>query len=208
MTDYPAPKLTLMALHWMRSEYPHALLTTELSIGKYGAALIDVAAITERDILGIEIKGDGDSPSRLARQGWVYSRSASKMWLLAAPSIKDRVAKHRPPNWAWLNPEGDGLNCPHPPYGRLPNSPAALLEILWKDELLAVAGQLTVNAKRRWNVDRIADLVAETATLETLRPAVCQALLDRDWMRLLQKKVYRPGDALPETSPIRETENE
>ncbi len=204
MADFPAAKLTLMALHWLRSEYPDALLTTELCTEKYAAARLDVGAITEQDIMGVEVKGDGDSAARLNRQGWVYSRSASRMWLLAAPSLRDRVRKHKPFGWNDLYPSDNGLTCPYVRPQRLRNAPAALLDILWKDELLAVSGQLGVPCMRTWLVHDIAEKVAETAPLGALRGAVCGALLARDWRKMLGKTVYRPSDPLPQISVERQ----
>ena len=198
MADFPAAKLTLMALRWLRGEYPDALLTTELCTEKYAGARLDVGAITEQDIMGVEVKGDGETAARLNRQGWVYSRSASKMWLLAAPSLRDRIGKHKPPGWNELFPSDDGLTCPYVQPQRLANAPAALLDILWKDELLIVSGELGVPCMRTWFVHDIAEKVAEEAPLGALRDAVCRALLRRDWHKRLGKTVWRGGDEFPE----------
>lgn len=202
MADFPAAKLTALALHWLRERYPNALLMKEFCVEKYAVARIDVGVITEQEIMGVEIKGDGDSASRLNRQGWVYSRAASRMWLLAAPSLRDRVHKHKPPGWNDLFPSDDGLTCPYIRPARLANAPAALLDILWKDELLAVGGALGIPCMRHKLVGYIADQIAETAPLGVLRKAVCQALLKRDWTRRLGKTVWRPGDELPEIALV------
>jgi len=204
MPDFPASKLTLMALHWFRNEYPEALLTLELCTEKYAAARLDVGAITEHEIMGVEVKGDGDSAARLNRQGWVYGRTASRMWLLAAPSLREKVLKHKPPGWNELKISDDGVFSPYIRRECLSNSPAALLDILWKDELITVSGEVKVNCKRSWQVHDIAHKVAETAPLGDVRRAVCRALLNRDWERRMNKQIWRPADELPEMSPKQE----
>lgn len=199
MEEYPAKKLTVMALHWLRERYPNALLTTELAVAKYGEASLDAAAIMPDQIVGVEVKGDGDSPSRLERQGFSYSRSATRMLLLPAPSIHGRIVKRRPKGWGLLMPDGNALNCRLEAKDKLPNAPAALLDILWKEELLVVAKTLNINAKRRETCCRIANNVAELAPLGKIRSAVCEILYNRNWDRFygFGKVVYRPESELP-----------
>ncbi len=97
-----APALKAHALRWLRRQYPDALLVPELCVGNWGAASIDVAAVTEAEIIGIEVKGVGDSPSRLERQGIAYGMVASRMWLLPTPSLEARCWKARPAGWGRL----------------------------------------------------------------------------------------------------------
>ena len=201
MTGYRAPILTGMALHWLRERFPDALLTTELAVAKYGDASLDVAAVTDRGIFGIEVKGDGDSPARLERQGWVYSRAALHMWLLPSPSLEARAKKHRPRGWGFLTVAGAGLKERGQIYENLPlpNAPAALLDILWKPELVAFAKSQGVRVTSRHASQEIARSVAEAVPLGTVRAHVCQVLLAREWEKPpYAKRVFRAYDDLPE----------
>jgi len=171
----------------------------ELAIAKYGAASLDVAAITSTDIYGIEIKGDGDSTSRLQRQGWVYSRCASHMWLLPAPSLEKAAIKHRPVDWIMLNVRDGVISGNRASSCRLPNAAASLLDILWKTELLEFAKSKGLDVTPRMRSDQIAEYVSERIPLSQIRTETCRRLLARDWATPpYTKKVYRPGDALPE----------
>lgn len=217
MKEFRAARMKLMALHWLRERHPDALLTTELAVGKYGDASLDVAAILPDKIVGVEIKGDGDSANRLERQGWVYSRTASEMWLFPAPSLIENAGKHRPRGWGLLRTEGEGVRV-RLEVGNwrtgthLPNAPAALLDILWKPELVATGQALNVAFNPRAACHVIAHQIAEHSTLSEVRPRVCQALIDRDWGRYprpgMGKIVYRPGDPIPALSPQREKESD
>ena len=99
-----APELTQLAVEWLKVEHPDSVIVTELSVADWGGARIDVAAITDTEIVGIEIKGDGDSPTRLELQGLVYGKVARRMWLLCSPegSLAARCEKKRPRGWGRL----------------------------------------------------------------------------------------------------------
>ena len=99
-----AAELTMLTVDWLKVEYPTSTIVTELSVDDWGAARIDVAAITDDEIIGVEIKGEGDSPTRLDLQGLVYSRVARRMWLLCTPSgtLAERCAKKKPVGWGTL----------------------------------------------------------------------------------------------------------
>ncbi len=196
---YRSDRLKIMALHWLRAQFPDALLVPELAVAKYGDAMIDVGAITASEIVGIEIKGDGDSPARLARQGWVYSRAATRMFLLPAPSLLKKVLKHIPPGWGLLEVKDDKLVRGHRDPAKLANAPAALLDILWKPELLRVGSAVGVACPSSRYVHSIAEAIAESAPLADIRAAVLSELLRRDWSTVPPrgKVIYRPSDALP-----------
>ena len=204
MTEYRAPILTIMALHWMRKKFPDAMLTTELAVAKYGEASIDVGAITETAIYGVEVKGNGDSTSRLLRQGWVYSRAAYQMWLLPAPSLEKGCKKHKPQGWGMLHVDGDSLDevqrvhAEHP----LPNAAATLLSILWKPEILKLSRELGLSFKQSQTCHVIEAGMAEELPLSVIRPKVCQILRKRKWHQSqFPKTVYHPNDELPLAPP-------
>jgi len=197
--DYRASTLKILALHWLRDRHPDALLIPEFCAAKYGDAMIDVAAITPNELIGIEIKGDGDSTARLERQGWVYSRAATRMYLLPAPSLRTKAVVHRPRGWSLIDIENHNLSCKYHVPGRLPNAPAALLNILCKAELLRAGKASGVSCHKGSLVHDIANVIAERASLSEIRTAVLAELLNRDWAKMppAGKTVYRPGDSLP-----------
>ncbi|WP_282091327.1 hypothetical protein [Epibacterium ulvae] len=99
-----ARELLELAINWLKLEYPTAIIVTEMSVDDWGGARIDVAAITDEEMIGVEIKGEGDSPMRLDLQGLVYGRVARKMWLLPTPdgTLAERCAKKKPNSWGTL----------------------------------------------------------------------------------------------------------
>lgn len=214
---YTAPRLTVMALHWARQRYPDAMLTTELAVEAWGMASLDVAAVTPSEIIGIEIKGDGDSVARLERQGWIYSRAATWMWLLTAPSLEAAAAKKCPDDWlrlvvdqedeVVLSDSADSrlewVKWTKTPGPSLPNSAKTLAGMLWADEAREFARLHGIDGIRaRTYRHVVTDTIAEQVPLATIRAGVCETLRARYSRGIKRPKVvYYPGDELPSLQP-------
>ena len=187
-----APELCDLASDWLAARYPDALIVRELSVGKWGKALIDIAAILQDRIVGVEIKGEGDSPARLELQGHVYSRVASHMFLLTAPSLDKAQEKHRPGGWWPLRVVGGQIDCGKlgvvESWGhvwtaeQLPNAPASLLECLITRELKLLGRVLTPSIDIGRTVPTMIAAISENAPLANIRAGVCKALRARDWL--------------------------
>lgn len=219
---YPAGRLLCMAMRWLREQHPESVIVPELSVGNWGKARIDVAAICEDEIVGVEIKGDGDSPSRLSRQGWSYGLVASRVYLLPAPSLAGRCEKARPDGWGLLGVTATGcvqrqtVGAGGRMLGdakRLDNSAAAMAGLFWADEARATwtwwLGQIPQAMRDApWlppakanAVHTIHRAMGEAMPAAILRRELCRTLTARNWRRTPfggTKTVYRPGEDLPE----------
>ncbi|MFC0633249.1 hypothetical protein [Brevundimonas balnearis] len=177
--SYPAARLTAMASDWLCERYPDALIIREFSVGTWGGALIDLAAVRPAEIIGVEVKGDGDSPTRLKLQSALYSKAAQRMWLLPAPSLAKKCEVVTYDAWGILAVEGDQVVVPSGSYRNeprlLPTAPAQLLQALWADELKFIAGGL------RGGCEQLRQHIADTMPLRDLIPAVCERLRSRPW---------------------------
>ncbi len=103
MVEYTADVLTEMAEKWLRKQYPDAIIMREFNAAKWGGALIDVVALTKTQIIGIEIKGHGDTLTRLKLQGPAYSMIASSMYLLCCPELAEKLKKKSLKPFRWMN---------------------------------------------------------------------------------------------------------
>lgn len=190
-----AAELRDKAKLWLRARYPEALITHELSVAEYGGALVDVAAVLPDQIIGVEIKGEGDSPTRLARQGYLYSRVCRTMWLLTCPSLEARCAKHKPDGWGTIlsNPPEDKYNsytvCPDSGmavykysgadktgYGL---SPVALAAMPWTKEYREFEHLLKTNLPA--TKAKCIEAVVNRFPLRQIETAVCAVLRQRNW---------------------------
>lgn len=186
---WTAKRLCDAASDFLAERYPGALIVRELSIGNWGSALLDIAAITDDEIVGIEIKGEGDSHARLERQGWIYSQVATRMGLLPAPALEASIGKRLPADWLLLRLGGGVVKYPSYawaeewPWRRLATAPARLLETLCGRELKAIAQGLGLHSREMTRVDQWVRALAENVPLRDLRALVCAELRGRDWLK-------------------------
>lgn len=206
MSEWPAERLTELAIEWMRARRPDALIIPEFVCGSMGASRIDIAAIARDGIFGIEVKGDGDTPSRLRSQGTGFSAVCSTVHLLASPNLKT-LWNHKPPHWGWLSIDGERISQddwsePHKDYMLAPQS---LLDTLWRPELLKLCTKLSVGVDRkRITVGKMIAEIAELVPLREIRASVCEALLERDWKGWTPgkpRRVFWPEGREPAPSP-------
>jgi hypothetical protein len=191
-----------LAIDWLAQRYPDSLIVPELSIGTWGAALLDVAAITSNEIIGIEIKGEGDSPARLPLQASLYSKAATRMFFLPCPALQDRCFKHIPDAWGRLVVDGDVVRSHLTTWGKphmgadLCVAPAQLLQCLWRQELDLIAMRCAI-ITGKVGVEKLRWELAEQVPLRRLKAEVCEALRLRKWRgQRGSKTVYRAADRL------------
>lgn len=208
-----AIELRLLAQEWLTQRHPDAIIVTEFSVADWGGAMLDIAAITETKIVGIEVKGTGDSPARLARQGLAYGMVAREMWLLPCPSIRDKCLAQRPAGWGrlevwdgkvrpqnratklgervktkhgWSYPSirDDSRYEPDSPQGRGHVSPHAMCGTLWKDELAAIAARHRLDGVSKSSyVHVIAEAIEDQLPATTIHDEMIAELRGRRWRK-------------------------
>lgn len=197
------------AITWLRQNWPEAVIVPELSVASWGHARVDVAAVTEKELIGVEIKGEGDSTARLSLQGMQYSSVCSRMFLLPCAALRDKCVAAKPPGWLmatnsdgewWSNTDkrGDGQPGFGSDYRPLPISPIRLVDMLWAAELhtaLEIHG-IFVPQKKAGGGNR-AKTLAEELPLKVLQPTVYWLLHRRRWEQgMYPKQVWRPDGVL------------
>jgi hypothetical protein len=196
-----AAELLPLAIDWLARRYPDSLIVPELSIGTWGAALLDVAAITPTEIIGVEIKGEGDSPARLPLQASLYSKAAARMFFLPCAGLEERCFKHIPDAWGRLMvrdgviEQGWRYRAPWEPE-QLCVAPAQLLQCLWRQELDLIATRCAI-ITGKVGVEKLRWELAEQVPLKRLKLEVCEALRLRRWSgQHGTKTVYHAADRL------------
>ena len=201
-----AGELRNKAKLWLRTKYPQALITHELSLAEWGGALVDVAAVCEDHIVGIEIKGEGDSPARLGLQGGMYSRVCRSMYLLADESVRKKCVAAIPPMWGELRVANGREDvdryevCPasgltrskynHSDKTGYGLAPVALAAMPWTREYRTFSAALGYEVPRT-KADCISAVIA-TSPLRKIERAVCEVLRQRNWET---KQIERPLEA-------------
>lgn len=207
-----AAELRERAEEWLVRTYPRCVVVHELSVADWGGARIDVAAITQTHIVGVEVKCEGDSPARLPRQGLAYGMVAREMWLLPCPSLAGRCRKHRPKGWGTLvlvddqvQPENartvwdpkSGKSFPDPEHyapskasktGHL--SPRAMCGTLWRDELYRIARRERLDVGSRVTVEQLTSELERVFPAPRIHDFMIEALRQRQWP--YGKRVVKP----------------
>ena len=215
-----ADELKSQAATWLRARHPGAHIAFELSLAQYGGALVDVAAICDDHIVGVEIKGEGDSTSRLKLQGNMYSRACRSMFLLASPELAVRCRQNKPPGWSIIYATREhapdyrymkhcrvsGIVYPGQANGKLfwqdgeGLSPATLAAMVWTteyklfEELLLNGGPFPTSlGKLPSRKQSCINFVVSEFPLPQIERAVCGVLRARDWF---SKKVETQAESL------------
>lgn len=127
------------------------LVVSELAVCQ-AEARVDVAVVDARGLVGWEIKSEADSLDRLPRQQAVYGRVFDRMWLAADARHIRRALDVIPDWWGVVRVEDHDGSC------RLTQVRAsrlnrdvdlhALVELLWREEVLTELDQLGLSAGR------------------------------------------------------------
>lgn len=206
---YDAGELKGIAKRWLRLRFPEADILEEFSVAEYGAGLIDVAAILPTEIVGVEIKGAGDSAARLGLQGGMYSRICRRSYLLCCPSVEEKCQRQRPYGWGPLSltaprhafmaercvETGIWSFHPKPDSRGLGLAPAALAAMVWVHEYGELRRHLPLSVPIGRKKDETIRLVSSYAALPDIERAVCATLRARNWERKDCDRGLRPARA-------------
>lgn len=182
---WTARDMVPLAAAWLEARYPGAKIVEEFVCGRAAQARIDLAAITEDGIIGVEIKADSDDGLRLAHQGYAFSAVCRKVYLFTAPGSAERCARHRPESWGDMRivDTASGpfaavlIEAKVSPFESAP----AMLSLLWRDELARTAAGESIAIARSWSHAKIVDVMADVLPLPHVRVNVCAALGRRRW---------------------------
>lgn len=178
---------------FLRRELPRARIIHELVCGGSRA---DLAAVERERVLLFEVKSEKDVLARLPRQLRDFTACAHgtvliahEKWFDKTPydNGRERLAWPHRADWrcdVWVYPE----TTPDPfrlHQWRLPRlslaqpHAAALLGLLWKDELLAEAARHRIAVTARSRMPDIVELMAWHMTGREIARAVCRQLRTR-----------------------------
>lgn len=178
------------ALHLLlREEHAHELPTTRVrnEFGLCGMVRVDVAVLNGH-LAGYELKSASDTLARLPMQVSVYSRVLDRATLVVAERHLEAARRLLPDWWGIIVARGaaGAVTLVHERMG-LANPdirPEALVQLLWRDELLAELHSRGIGQGRRSHAraQLAAALVAATTCAE-LGAVVRARLAQRDTSR-------------------------
>ncbi|MEM9043503.1 MAG: hypothetical protein AAGC81_02325 [Pseudomonadota bacterium] len=179
---FKAPELLELSIEWARTTFPDSVIVPEMSVADWGGASLDLGIITDSEVIGIEIKGEGDSPARLPLQGVAYPLVCRFMYLLCCPSIEVRCHKKRPTGWGRLSIEEGQIVEARPGARELrTQSPDRLCGTLWREELYNIARLNDLKVRGRPTFEPLRRAICDQMTLPRIHDEMVRALRERKW---------------------------
>ncbi len=168
-----------------------------------GQSRADIVMITEGSLVGIEIKSDADTYTRLASQVKDYDKYYDYNMAVVGSSHGTHINEHIPEYWGIVTVEEvDGapdfymLRNP----GRNPNMKLEnKLKILWRPELFLIQekyGMAKYKEKSKsFVIEKICALVPDIVPMEAMSATIIDILFERDYSKVAETLTeFRKGE--------------
>ena len=166
-----------------------------------GGSRADVIMVTPDSFVGIEIKSDADTYTRLAGQVEDYDRYFDMNIIVVGTRHAMHVEEHVPASWGIITVEEvEGradfyvLRRPKPNPGV---DPARKLSLLWRPELQHIVTRHLKHKYERISKKDVIERILAGVPYETLRVEMSEELFERDYTRIFdeinQFRVEREG---------------
>jgi len=186
MRDIDIRKVLLKSFRRQYENDANTLIIPELGLCQ-GDARIDLAVVNGL-IHGYEIKSERDTLNRLAGQQDIYNKVLDCVTVVAGSCHLSKIKKIVPAWWgiseATFNNKKLTIVEVRPCKKNATVDPSALVQLLWRDEALAILRQLNLHGRvvskpRNFIWER----VVECLSLEELRCEVRQKIKERQYWR-------------------------
>ena len=150
-----------------------------------GRSRADIVMVTESRLIGIEIKSDADTYTRLADQVKNYDRYYDENYIVAGSTHAWHVEEHVPDHWGIITVE---LIKGKVDFYRVreaqPNPKMKLknkLSLLWKSELAHIQAKAGMPKYTNKSKKFIAEKLIEQVPAEILQEQISEELFERDY---------------------------
>lgn len=172
----------IATLELVHEAEPDMVIIEELGLC-HGEGRVDVAAVNGL-LSGYEIKSSSDTLTRLPRQVELYSRVMDTMSLVCAPRHLDAGIELIPDWWGVQVADGPRLEVERPDGLNPSPEPVPVLQLLWRDELRAIASMCQLTAVSRDNRRTLMSKLAGVLSLNEIRELTRHALKTREGWRV------------------------
>lgn len=156
-----------------------------------GRSRADVIGVIDGQLLGFEIKSDGDSYTRLKTQTEDYDRLCDINYLVVGKSHRKQADRHIPAHWGILCVCGSGEDVtveldqipgqnPQVEIGRQ-------LELLWRPELAQIQQWNELPVYKAKSKAFVWEKILEKVPQDILKKQITELLFERDYERLLEE---------------------
>ena len=185
---------------FLEETYGKIRIIEEKTMGKSRA---DVVMVTEKNLVGIEIKSDADTYTRLSGQVKDYDKYYDRNIAVVGSSHALHIKEHVPDHWGIITVEfiddvfdfyilrSPGVN----PNLKLKNK----LRILWRPELYALQQKYEMpkykDKSKDFVISKISERVPDIVSVENMNEDISGLLFERDYTNVEETlKEYRKGE--------------
>ena len=169
-------------------EYGKVRFLDEIPIGESRA---DMVMVTEKELIGIEIKSDADSYSRLPRQIPDYERYFDRNVIVIGSTHAKHITEHIPESW--------GIVVVNEEHGRIDfyelrkataskkTKMKAQLELLWRSELMRIQMKNGLHKYSGRSRRFVHQYVLKSVREDQLKADLIDELYERDYTIFLER---------------------
>lgn len=167
---------------YLEDYYGKVRIFEEIIIGRSRA---DILALTETDIIGIEIKSDADSYERLKGQVRSYNKYCDYNYIAVGRSHEKQVDKHIPAEWGILVlsvESGEILVSqkreaePNPKLKK-----DCQITLMWRPELQRILEKNNLPKYKQKSKHFVQQKLLEKLDWQILKTQMCEELFERDY---------------------------
>ena len=185
---------------FLEETYGKIRIIEEKTMGKSRA---DVVMVTSHDLVGIEIKSDADTYTRLSGQVKDYDKYYDRNIVVVGSSHALHIEEHVPDHWGIITAEiiDDALDFY---ILRAPgNNPNLMLKnklrILWRPELYSLQQKYDMpkykDKSKDFVISKISERVPDRISAENINEDISELLFERDYTNVEETlKEYRKGE--------------
>ena len=196
---------------FLEDTYGKVRIIEEKTMGRSRA---DIVMVTEKCLVGIEIKSDADTYARLASQVKDYDKFFGSNIVVVGSSHGMHINEHVPAHWGIITVEEVDGALDFYMLRKPSQNPSVMLEnklkILWRPELAQIQqkyGMAKYKEKSKsFVIDKICSLVPEVISMNELSETISSILFERDYNQVeetlteyrkseLQKKIEKETDS-------------
>ena len=167
---------------YLETKYGKVRFFDELTMGRSRA---DIVMVTERGLIGVEIKSDADTYVRLAGQVKDYDRFFDYNYVVAGTSHAHHIREHVPEYWGVITVEEEekGLDFylmrapKENPKARLTNQ----LSLLWRRELAVLQKENGLYKYPGKSRAYVKGYLLKSVDADRLKAQMIEVLYDRDY---------------------------
>lgn len=150
-----------------------------------GAAIVDIAAITENSVEGFEIKSAEDNLSRLPRQIHYYDKTFDFISIVTESKYLDNAAKLVPDHWGIIevieSEKGVEFSEVRSPKINKKNDKRSISLLLWKREIIAALFNLGHRNLSSLRVGELRSILCKYSDIEIRKILYDHIKLRTDW---------------------------